>query len=466
MAKREKIKKEKKTVLKPKKEKHVLGKKEFIFNFISLVAMIGVGIYFGYRSLYYYSLQNRTFQEEAETLNGHIIQHTKIATGDDEGLHHDSTGYYYKGNIPNNYVLFGHHLYRVIRINEEDNSVRIISEDIVSSFPWGDTTNYKESNIYAWLVKGEKDFSGFYYDSIPNASKYLVKTTYQIEDMNEEQVVPRDEEYSDYVTMLTVTEYILANGMNSYLKDGKLFYLLGYSADGQNLYVEEDGSIQSCDSMQGFGIRPVITLKGNTAITGGDGTHDNPYVVALDKGSTYVDSYVKLGDDIWRVFNERYSVLRLSLNGYILENNAEKVTFYSQINSIYDIMDAENIGYYLNHAYFDSLPYRDKLVDFNSFTGEISDDQGYWYENTYRSMVTAKVGLLNIFDYKANTSLADYFHVNTTSQVGSMQYITYANGLLAEADVRDVKHIVPVIAISKESIKGGSGTATDPYVVG
>ena len=39
-------------IKKKKKEKHVLSKGEFAFNFLSLVAIIGVGIYFGYRSLY------------------------------------------------------------------------------------------------------------------------------------------------------------------------------------------------------------------------------------------------------------------------------------------------------------------------------------------------------------------------------------------------------------------------------
>ncbi len=60
------------------KKKHLLGTKEFIFNFLSLVAMIGVGIYFGYRSLYYYSKQNVKIKEEAMTLNGLIKENNSI----------------------------------------------------------------------------------------------------------------------------------------------------------------------------------------------------------------------------------------------------------------------------------------------------------------------------------------------------------------------------------------------------
>ena len=87
-----------------KKKKHLIGPKEFLFNFISLVLMIGVGVYFGYRSLYYYSKQNRQFVAEAQTLNGTVVHNTPVVYDDEVGLHQDSLGYYYKGNVINNYV--------------------------------------------------------------------------------------------------------------------------------------------------------------------------------------------------------------------------------------------------------------------------------------------------------------------------------------------------------------------------
>ena len=66
----------------------------------------------------------------------------------------------------------------------------------------------------------------------------------------------------------------------------------------------------------------------------------------------------------------------------------------------------------------------------------------------------------------ANVGLTNYFHMNTTSEVGSMEYSRYANGLLEEADVREYKHIVPVVSISKEHLISGSGSYTDPYILG
>ena len=134
---------------KKKKKKHVWGKKEFIFNFLSLVIIIGIGVYFGYRSLYYYSKQNMKIKEEAQTLNGLIIQNNKVVQKDEVGLHQDTDGYYFKGKVENNYVKFFNQLYRVIRIND-DNSVRMISEDIDASFMWGEDIHYNKSTLLTY----------------------------------------------------------------------------------------------------------------------------------------------------------------------------------------------------------------------------------------------------------------------------------------------------------------------------
>lgn len=466
MAKNVKTKKSIKTTkTKKKKTKHVLGPKEFLFNFFSLVLMIGVGVYFGYRSLYYYSKQNQKIQAEAQTLNGIIIQNTPVVTGDSDGFHHDTLGYYYKGQITNNYVSFGNRLFRIMRINE-DSSVRLISENAAAVFPFGNTSNYSDSNIRSWLEDLEIEHTGFYSKTLPSIQDFLVKTEYQEDLLKDGVVESSDFVLSEYVTTLTVTDYILANGMNSYLNTGVMFFLLGHMEDGSNLYIEEDGSIQSCNNYEGYGIRPVITLKPNSVVASGSGTKEDPYLIDQTGKTTFVESYVKLGDDTWKVFSQEDGILKLSYNGYAKIGGAEIAISYSQKGSFYDIMSPENIGYYLNNDYLSSLPYQDILVSFDSWTGEVSEDRGYHYPNMYADSVNAKVGLLNIFDYIANPYLTDYYHCNTASDVGSMQYITYSNGLLGESDVREIKHVVPVVAIFSSSITGGSGSEADPYVVG
>lgn len=494
--KREELPKTKKN-----KSKHVMGPIEFIFNFVSLVFMLGIALYFGGRSLYYYSKQNVKIKEEAMTVNGLIVQNNNLAKENADGLHQDTDGYYFKGNVNNNYVKLQNRLFRVMRVNNDD-TVKLISEDLATSFMWGENYNYKDSNIQNWLNKTDKEHSGIYYNTINDVEKLLVKTSYEenilkdgkiitLEEFNKEEEKEEKEEEkksdkkeeeseekkeekettkkkdkldSEYISILTIKDYTLANGKSSYLNNSKMFFLLGLNDENENLYVEEDGSIQSTDSLSGYGIRPVITLKKNTEVVSGSGTKEDPYVVKSSK-KNYVDSYIKLGDDTWKVTSDEGDTLKLYLNGYLKSNGEEVYRNYSSYNSIYDINEWSNIGNYLNNGYVNSLPYNGVLTNCNFYTGEISDDAGYSFSNIYNKTVNARVGLLNIFDYVSNNELNDYFHINLTSEVGSMEYNVYSNGLLEEADVRDSKHIVPVVCIKKESIKNGEGSLDNPYKV-
>ena len=117
--KTEKVKKEKK-----KKEKRLLTTSQFIFCLISLLFALGVGLYYGGRSFYYYSLQNAKKVETANTLNG-LVLGSNYVQQEGDGLHQNTDGYYFKGKVENNYVRFANRLFRIISINN-DESVRKI----------------------------------------------------------------------------------------------------------------------------------------------------------------------------------------------------------------------------------------------------------------------------------------------------------------------------------------------------
>ena len=446
------------------KKKH-LERTEFVFNFLSLVALISIGVYFGGRSLYYYSKQNIIIKEEAQTLNGYIINNDlNVVQGDSDGLHHDTDGYFFKGNVENNYVWFGNRMFRVLRVYN-DNSVKLVSEDLVSEFMYGDDTSYRTSNLRKWLTKIKNPVSGVYYDTLPNVDNFLEKTNYSEDVMKDGKVESSKTYSSDYVTTLSISDYILANGKNSFLNNSKIYFLLGFDSEGNNLFVDEDGSIQSCDYTEGYGIRSVITLKGNTIVSSGTGGKDDPYVIELGDNKNHVDGYVKLGNDVWKVFYDKDGILKLYLNGYIILDGNEYTGSYSKSkNSYYDLSDKNSLAYTLNNNYLSNLSYSGIMLDVDFYTGEISDGVGFNYYNIYDNKVTCKVGLLNIFDYISNNQIDDYFHINYTG-LGGMQYTTHSNGLVTEANVSDEKHVVPVIAISSSSIKGGDGSLENPYVV-
>ena len=104
------------------KKKKLIGKKEFIFTFISIILLISLAIYYGARSLYYYSKQN--IVKESMTLADKVISNNKITTEKD-GFHQEKDGYYFKGNVLNNYVKFSNRLFRIMNIYN-DNSIKLV----------------------------------------------------------------------------------------------------------------------------------------------------------------------------------------------------------------------------------------------------------------------------------------------------------------------------------------------------
>ena len=448
---------------KKQKKRHLFGKKEFLFNFFSLLAMIVVALYFGGRSFYYYSKQTMNKKIEAQTLNGLVIQNNPVSKTD--GLHQDKDGYFFKGNVSNNYVSFENQLFRIIRIHS-DNTVKVVSENIVASFPWGEKSNYQDSNVQNWLNQTDKENSGIYYQTIPSIDKFLVKTSYSEDVLKNNEVATAKKKYQDYITTLNIDDYIMANGKSSFLNNGKMYYLLGLNESSENLYVEEDGSIQSCDSLDGYGVRVVFTFVNNLSVTSGDGTKENPYVIDQGENKNKIGSYVKLGEDVWRVISEKDGVIRLQLNHSALYNGEELFYHYSDYNSKFDLTDKKSLAYFLNTTYLTTLPYAGILLDANFYVGEISDDAGYSYFNIYQDKVSSKIGLLNIYDFHVNSELEDYYHMNTTSEIGSMGYVFSKNGFLKEVDVRESKHVVPVISIQSNVLKSGDGTEKNPYIMG
>ena len=442
------------------KRRHLYTKKEFLFNLFSLLIVIGIGVYFGYRSLYYYSKQSMIHKGNNQKLSEVIINSNKLIS-DGDGFHRDKQGYYFKGNIGNNYLKFANRIFRIVRINN-DGSIRVVSDQMVASFMRGDD-EYEKSNLYTWLEKTDDSNSGVYYNTIPDINSFLVKTKYSEDVLKDDKVSKNKTTKEAYITMLGINDYVLANGKNSYLNNGQIFHLLGKNEDESNLYIEEDGSVNESDSIEGYGVRVVFTLNKNTISAFGDGSVDNPYTVEQKDKTNYIDAIVKLGNDNWKVYKEENDKLRLVKLDYIKNNNNEFKYRFSKSENTFDLEDWNGLAVYLNNSYLNSLSYKNILVDNDYYTGELSIETDYKYQSIFSDKVTCKVGLLNIFDYNT-TNFDDYYLVN--SYQGNLQYIKYKNGLLGEAEMTEEKHIVPVISINKGSIKEGKGTFDNPYITG
>ena len=445
-----------------KKTRKPLKTWEMIFCVGSLVLMMVAGIYYGYRSLFYYSKQNYRVSAEAATLHGRIINDNKLVK-DGDGLHQDTDGHYFKGNVINNYVKYNNRLFRIIRVNN-DNTIRVISDDIGASFMWGVDSKYENSNLNAWLDNTGDNNSGVYYNTLGGVDKLTIKTKYSIDKLEEDKVVPGKEKYSSTVTTLGIKDYTNAGGKNSFLNIGKVFWILGYQNES-NLYVSTEGSIEETTTYEAYGVRAVLTFNKDVSVTGGFGTKEDPYVINQGEYKNDVDNYVKIGNDLWKInVDSSEGYYTMYLDDYLKIGDVITSPYDLVGNVLFESDNKKNIGYFLNHNYLDTLTYRDYILPTPWKVGEISLDNDYIYYKNFEDEELAKVGLLNIFDYYSG-DLDDFFYLNNTGDVSDMVFIHNKEGYLEEDSVKEFRKVVPCISISKKRIKGGTGTKEDPYRV-
>jgi len=449
--------------MKKKKNKKKKRKIEVqnIFIIVSLISLIALGTTIGYKSIYYYSKQNQKIKVESKLLST-IIKKDNLIVTEGDGLYQDGKDYLFKGKVDNNYVSYSNQLFRILRINS-DNTVRLISENNQTSLIWGDDINYLNSNLYLWLNQTEQEYSGIFHKLLNLPEKYLAITSWCEDTVVNGQVECKSYDANDLYALLTLQEYVDALGENSFINNNSYTWLNGVDENSEKIVLNKNGKIISAFNYDGYGIRPIITIKNNINVIDGNGTIDNPYKIEEEK--TLINSYVKLNEDTYKIIEEKNGILKMSLNSYLTVNNEEYLSVYNYKNNVFDVNDRYNIAYYLNNRYLNSLSYKDNLTDCTFYNGELSDEIGYSYLNLYQKPLTLKVGILNTIDLKSNNGLTDYYLMDKTSDFSEMAYVYQSDGKMKESLTNEKKKIVPVVCITKEKLVNGSGSIDEPYVM-
>lgn len=445
---------------KNRRNKKPYGQKEKAFIVTSFIVAICIFLFYGYRSLKYYSRETANKKSDNATVASAVINSNKI-TSEKNGLRGTKNGYYFSGKVENNYVKVFNRLYRIIDVIND--KVKIVSAENEASFVYGDDNNYNLSNINKWLNKSEEENTGIYYNTIPGIEKLLVKTEYCDGQLKNNKVTCNNKKSSEYFSILTIDDYIRAQGKNSYLNDGKYSFILGYDEDGNPLAKNDQGSVSGVNNTEGFGIRVVMTLKKNTRLASGTGTKEDPYVVNQEGNDNRIAKYVQLDEDKFQIIEENDTTIRLMQTDYLKYKGNYQEQQFNNKQAVFATNNSNNIGYFLNRTYYNSLSYKNILSDCSFNVGEISTETSFSYFEIYKKQITAKIGLANMYDLNLDNSLTDYYLINTTSNVGSMVKTHNSLGIIDDEKAKEKKKIVPVVCIDKNLIKSGDGSDSNPY---
>lgn len=441
-----------------------------IFNILFIVFLCG---YYGYRAVYYYDLEHNS-EPQVKTLSETMTSEEHIVYAGD-GLYPDGEGYRFIGQNVQNYVYYSGMLWRVININE-DSSITMITEENVTSLVWGhDTNKFEGSYIDEWLNPKEGvEHSGYFYNHLSNPDNFLVTQKTCVD------VVAKAKEGCDQtythgkVGLLSMSDYLKAGGTNSYLNNHTYFWTSNGSEDGKVWYVFDKGGFNnlssSGDNYYSYGVRPVITINGKTALKAGTGTVDDPYMIETlnykDLKTTTSGQYVNYANALWRIVDVEADKVKVVLEDTLKNEEGNIKKAFSSDTNVFDTTSWDNIAYYLNNEYVSTLDTATYQVEGTWYTGAYNSNTKFDYKQTYGSSVNSYVGLLHmgelflhdITSYSTLTPSNDYEQtVITINEEGMI----YSDLNTSELNIRPAVYLK-----SNLSITGGNGMKNTPFIIG
>ena len=396
------------------------------FCILSLIFILGCGVYYGSRLYKYYKIYNPKNEAGEVLINlpSKIIEDETIVESGD-GLYLINNNYVYKGSKVDNYVLIGDILFRIIRINS-DKTMDLVMDEYVNKQEWNKTiTTYDKSSIKEYLEK----------NILPIVkSDNLVKTTYCTDKVYElSEISCENTDNNSYIRLLGLNDYLNSlNDSDSYM-NGEYVWL--YNAGKNNAWHTTEKYVSNSAPTNMYGVKGVITLKNSITYLKGTGTIDNPYILDVDKQDINVGTYLDINDNIYIVYEVGSNYLKVESNKLIKDKQ-----MFDKTSVKYD---SSSLKTYLEKTYLDKLKINDYLtsVDFNG--------------------VNSKIGLLSSSDLKFNNDLNNYYLSDTEGD----EVVVY-NGSVSKSSPSTKRNIRYALGIKKNlKIISGNGTKYAPFIV-
>lgn len=425
-------------------------KKQNVFIVLSIIFILTCVFIYGGRLIYYYLDNNKIEKSDS------LVSTIKMSNVENKNFKVISTNYYFTNEEKNNYVLYSGILWRILKIDSDDR-IYLVSDKSITSLAYGENKNFAKSYINLWLNKNENENTGILEKNL-NTS-LLSNTKVCLDEKNEANNSECKKTNSEIlIGLLDIEDYVNTGGNKSFVNTNESFYLTNHTKDLKIWYVDQNGGLSQSDGTTILGVKPVVTLKGNTVASKGTGTKEDPYV--LD--TSYFGAYVKLGSDIWRVYNVDDDKLYMSLDDYIKVSNKNLEYAYSSTDYKFNDTKKNTLAYYLNNTYLNKLAYKNIIIEDKYSNSYYGADNDYNYTKTLSNKISTKVGMLSIGDVNIS-NLGNYALMTGANKSGSLIYVNSKTSVVSYDDVKSTLNVVPCIKISKENLKKGTGTKDAPY---
>lgn len=410
-----------------------------IFIIFSLIFLLSLLSIYTYRLVHYYKIEHPKTAATDNSLAYRVLSDNEV-----DEFYMQKNDYILEGNVQNNYVYYSGYLWRIVKVNN-DRTVKLVTDDVVTSINWGDDLEYKDSYIKSYL---ENEF----YSKLTKPEKYLEKSDWCIDKIEEDTNICNQKIKSN-IGLLTYNEYLESGVNNGYLNINKYWWTSNKKDDKSIWYVFKEGGVNSNSIDYSLGVRPSIVLK-KDVIYKGKGTKEDPYTIDNSYGVA-PGKYLTYSGYLWKIIEKTDDYVKVVMNDCLKENDTCKKMSYSYISNTFNVSEYNSVANYLNNRFYNSLD-KKYIIDGKWYTGE--------YDNNYNEIKekekTFKVGLLNVYEN-------DYVNSYILNSKKDEQILSLnENGMLFADDKTAKLEIHPAIYLTKDiKVLGGIGTISDPFVV-
>lgn len=373
----------------------------------------------------------------------------------------NTKGGIYQGEVENNYIMLSGIKYRIIG-RDANSNIKIVTDR--------DISNVNYNGIDKWL--------DYFYDNMTSeAKKYIVKSNY----CNDTVKKAKADTYKSCESTKNKNVYILSlkeinESTNedgySYLYPTTISWLSNPSGDKtalttRNWFNGTTSKFYEFDKKYNFGVRPVVTIKGDSLIKGGNGSEDNPYTFKETKtgkadellNTRHSGEYISYSNTTFRIVEiASDSTIKVVSTDAILEN------IQSNGTSIYNPKQKNNIGYIINqqiNSKINTKYFVNKEIEVPVYKN-ISSYKKEEKTNKYK----VKVAAPNMYDMFSAMDTGHGYWLLNSSQNKAVKNIVSDIGVIyyseMEQDISSGARIVGYLN-AKCKIVTGSGTENDPY---
>ena len=437
--------------------------------------------------------------------NGHLFNRITIPISDtlieklsSGSTYNDSEDTFITGSNPNNYIWYSGKLWRAVSINNSTKTVKIVTEDTITSIPYSSaltsgTIKFEASFIKEWL--NDTSVDGF----LGNLRDYhdFVAVNYPWNATSATSTSKPSKEEIEICTVGLLTLYEYYNSYrtttysNGYLNNGLYWWTLTPYDSSYIQTINTSGNYYRREARLSSGVRPSVNLKANNEIVFGSGTKTNPYRLKGDNDTSlygtrlntrYSGEYVKFGtggNTLYRIVShENGSGTKITSAEPLKDSGSFKtMAFGSSTN----YSSTNTIGSFLNGSYLTSYvgtTYSNMINDGTTwYLGMVSDGVNYKLAKYTTDMgttltssrTTAKVGLLRLGELmsgQSNASGSNTSYWTITPYSSSYLRVIYGGGDSGGTTPTGSRGIRPAFNLkSGVYITGGGGTKENPFTI-